>query len=290
MKILVTGASGLLGWNIAQAAQDNFDVLGTYLKNQPPLQNAARLDLSANHAIRNIFKEFSPHTLVHCAAMTHADQCEKEPALARQLNTQASLQLAQMCEKTGTRMIYISTDLVFDGKKGGYSEGDEPSPLGYYGETKLAAETEVAHTLENHVILRVSLMYGRSLSGRRGADEGIIAAQHDGRVLHLFTDEYRSPIAVPALVRIILKLADDETKGLYHCGGGERLSRFEFAQRLNEFVALDMDKIIPSYIADVSTIPPRAPDVSLDSARLIQQTGIAPPDIRAGLSLLHKTK
>ncbi len=287
MKILVTGASGLLGWNVARAARKNFDVLGTYLKNRPPLQNAARLDLSANHAIRTLLNEFRPHTLIHCAAMTHADQCEKDPGLARQLNTQASLLLAQTCEKAGARMIYISTDLVFNGKKGGYSEDDEPSPLGFYGETKLAAETEVARTLEDHVILRVSLMYGRSLSGRRGADEGIIAAQRDGRVLRLFTDEYRSPIAVPALVRVILKLAGDGTKGLYHCGGGERLSRFEFAQRLNEFVALDMDKIIPSLIADVPTVPTRAPDVSLDSARLIKQTGITPPDIRAGLSLLH---
>jgi len=287
MKILITGASGLLGWNVAGRAQDEHDILGTWLHNRPPLGQAARVDLTKRHATSAMFREFQPQAVIHTAAMTHADLCEKDPASARALNVEATAHLAQLCEGSGARIIYISTDLVFDGKKGMYTEADEASPISRYGETKLLAEIEVARTLENHVILRASLMYGKSLSGRRAADEAILTAQKEGRTLRLFTDEFRTPVCVPGLVDVILRLADNDTTGLYHCAGSERVSRYEFAQRLAEYVPLEMDKIIPARIADIPVIPPRAPDVSLDTAKLRETLSVKLPDLDEGLSLLH---
>jgi len=288
MKILVTGASGLLGWNLASSAEERHDVLGTFLHHRPPLKQAAGIDLTARHAVATLFNEFRPHLVVHTAALTRADLCERDPGAARALNVEAAGRLAQLCEKHGARMIHISTDLVFDGKKGMYREQDEPAPLSCYGETKLLAESEIARTLENHTILRVSLMYGKSLNGRRGADEAIIAAVKEGRTLHLFTDEYRTPVCVPRVVEVILKMADFDAPGLFHCAGDERLSRHEFAQRLAKFFPLDMKRIVPSKIADIPIVPPRAPDVSLDASRLREGLGLSLLNVEQGLSLLHK--
>ncbi len=289
MKILITGASGLLGHNTALATQDRHEVLGTYLRSaRPAIRNAVRLDLTARHAATDIFRRFRPHVLIHTAAMTQPAQCEKEPDLARKFNVDATRQLAQMCEKTGARMIHISTDLVFDGRKGDYVEGDEPAPLSRYGESKLTAEREVGSILENHTILRVALMYGKSPGGRRSADEAIVAAQREGRTLHLFTDEYRTPISAAAVADVLLRLIDRELTGLYHCGGSEKLSRYDFAKKLSEFVPLDMGLIKPASITEAPTVPPRAPDVSLNSEKLQQALGIKLPDIASGFAAIYR--
>lgn len=289
MKILVTGASGLLGHAVAVAAQESCRVVAQYRRDAPPdLAEVMRLDLTDRQAVCEALTEITPEAVIHCAAMADPALCERERKAARAINVEATRRLARLCAERGARLLFVSTDLVFDGRRGRYVESDPVNPVSYYGETKVLAEEAVRRECANHVIARCCLMYGRSPSGRRGTDEILINALRDGVEVRLFADEFRTPVCVPDLARALLRLAQSDFTGTIHCGGAERISRCDFGLKICRAAGVDSSRIVAAGIADLHCVPPRAPDVSLDSGELLSMLGIRLLDVEGGLRLIYE--
>ena len=269
-KLLVTGASGLLGSHVARQAAGRFDTLGLYQSFRPRdiPGRLEPLDLADAPAVRARLDGFRPDLIVHCAALADADRAQREPDLARRLNVDVTATLAQVARRLGAKMMFVSTDLVFDGRKGApYVENDPPCPLSVYGQTKLDAERVVRAGCDAWLIARTSLIVGPSPRGNRGLDEKLGAALREGRAVKLFMDEFRCPIAVCDLAAAMLELADSPLNGVFHLVGSERLSRHEIGMRIARRFGWPTTTIEAKSTRDVPMNPPRPADLVLDNAK-----------------------
>ena len=205
-----------------------------------------------------------PQLVIHCAAISSTTTCEANPSLAWKTNLDATKHLAELAATIP--LLFFSTDLVFDGSKGNYSEDDAVNPLSLYAETKVAAEQAVL-THPKHTVIRTALTAGPSPRGDRSFDEQLRLAWQRGETARLFIDEFRSPIPAEVTARAVWELVAKNTPGLFHLGGAGRISRFE----LGRLIAARCPQLNPRLEA-VSVRDfagqRRPPDVSLDNGRI----------------------
>lgn len=224
----------------------------------------AALDLTDATAVRAGFRRDNPQLVIHCAALSRSPECEANPALARQLNVEVTARLAELA--AAIPMIFLSTDLVFDGRHGNYDETAPVSPLGVYAATKAAAEQGILAN-PKHTVVRLSLNGGTSPTGDRGFNEQMRRAWGAGQTLRLFTDEFRSPMAAEVTARAIWELAARGQPGLYHVAGSERLSRWQIGQLLAVRWPEWQPRIEAAALREYRGAP-RAPDSSLNCAKV----------------------
>ena len=222
-----------------------------------------RLDLTDFPTVRAEFRRQKPHLVIHCAALSRSPDCEADPALARKLNVEVTALLAELA--SDTQLVFLSSDLVFDGSTGHYDETAAVNPLGVYAATKVAAE-QLLLANPDHTIIRTSLNGGTSPTGNRGFNEQMRRAWQAGQTLKLFTDEFRSPISAEVTARAIWELAALNKPGLYHVAGSERLSRWQIGQLLSARWPELQPKIVPGSLKEYAGAP-RAPDTSLNCAK-----------------------
>lgn len=253
----VTGAGGLIGSQAVISAVQYapaWRVVGLRRHD---------LELTDYRAVTRIFREQRPQLIIHCAAMSRSPACQREPLRARQQNVEITRMLADLA--ADTPFIFLSSDLVFDGRQGNYVEGDRINPLSVYAETKAEAETQVQAN-PRHLVIRTSLNSGLSPTGDRGLDEQMLGAWRSGQTLNLFTDEYRCPIPAAATARAAWELIQAGATGLFHVAGAEKLSRWEIGQLVvrsqPEFKHLIKPGSLQGYEGD-----PRSPDTSLNCAK-----------------------
>ena len=221
------------------------------------------LELSDFAAVDRRFARDQPDAVIHCAAMSKSPQCQSDPAGARLWNVEVTRHLAGLFR--GRRMLFLSTDLVFDGQSGGYAEEATVNPLSFYAETKVEAEKGVL-TQPGHLVVRTSLNHGTSPTGDRGFNEEMTRSWQSGRKLKLFTDEFRTPIPAVCTARALLELLGQEVDGILHLAGVERLSRWEIGQALaGSLQGLECPMETGSLKEYVGA--PRSPDTSLDCRR-----------------------
>jgi dTDP-4-dehydrorhamnose reductase len=158
-KLLVTGANGLLGNRIVALAKNRYTVIPTH-RTKPLISNSLKLDITNAAEASNLFGKLKPDAVVHTASETNVDRCETEREHAWKVNVEGTGNVAEACKKVHAKLVYISTDYVFDGEKGLYDEEDEPNPVNYYGLTKLEGEKQVTEQCKNYAILRASVLYG----------------------------------------------------------------------------------------------------------------------------------
>ncbi len=233
MRILVTGASGLLGINLALEASRDHQVFG--LVNDHRLHTAAFQvvdgDLLIPGTAERLLDEIQPDWVIHCAALANLDACEADPARARQLNTEVPRLLAELVGRGGARLLHVSTDAVFDGLRGDYTEEDIPSPVGVYSQTKLAAEQAVSQANPQAIIARVNL-FGYSLTSKRSLGEFFLYNLQAGKQVMGFTDVIFCPLLANDLAQIFIEMLTLELTGLYHVVSSDYLSKYEFGVRL----------------------------------------------------------
>lgn len=253
----ITGAGGLIGSHLlaqANAPATPWRVRGL---------TRALLDLTDRGALAARFREEQPRLIIHCAALSRSPDCQRDPALARRQNVEVTRSLAELA--AGIPLVFLSTDLVFDGRQGNYVETDGVNPMSVYGETKAEAERLVLAN-PRHLVIRTSLNAGHSPTGDRGMDEQLVLAWRAGRKTSLFVDEFRCPIPAPATARAIWELVNAAATGLYHVAGAEKLSRWQIGELLTagrpEFRAL----IRPGSLKDYEGAP-RSPDTSLNCVK-----------------------
>ena len=253
--VWITGANGLIGSYLVQTAPHRAPQWRVRALTR------ADCDLLDFAAVEREFKQDRPQLVIHCAAVTLVSDAQKNPALARRMNIETTKFLAELA--AANHLVFFSTDLVFDGRKGDYAETDLVNPLTYYGETKVAAEQIVLQN-PRHLVVRTSINGGISASGGRAFNEQLRAAlQASGQGMTLFTDEFRCPIPAVETVRAVWDLVQKQCAGLYHVAGAEKLSRWQIGQLLVPRWP-EVNVKIQAGSAKDFTGPPRALDTSLN--------------------------
>jgi dTDP-4-dehydrorhamnose reductase len=272
-RLLVTGVSGLLGHHVAQRALEQWNILGTVggFTTQLPI-DAAVIDFSDPASIAQL-GQWESDVTIHCAAISEGRLCEQDPEWAIKVNVDATEQLAKAVTSQGKRFIFLSTDLVFDGKTAPYSEESSPTPLGWYGRTKAMAEERLLG-LPNTLVVRTSLLFGESPRGNRSADERLIQQVNAGIQAKLFTDEFRCPLTASDLATALLALAESSETGIRHVVGSQCLSRYAIGQQLAKHFGWSPQSIQPASIHDFPGVRPA--NLCLTSIRPLLETQIKP--------------
>ncbi len=266
-RLLITGGSGFLGGNLASLATCCWETYTTYHSSPIPERGfgtAYYVDIGKEDEVRRLIDKLSPKVVIHAAAITHLDFCAQHQRVAREVNVRGTENVALAAEQVKARLIYVSTDSVFKGDEGLYSEDDLPEPLGYYGQTKLEGERIVSSLSSNYCIARASLLYGWSLNSSRCFTETMIDDLRNKREVKLFVDEYRTPMYVKNLCEMFLELAArDELQGIFHIGGSQRLSRFEFGLRIAQEFGFNEKYINPVSVKTFPFVDKRPRDCSM---------------------------
>ena len=283
-KLLVTGTSGFLGWNLAQQAAAQWDVYGTFFSHPViiPGVKLFKIDLRDFDALKRLFAQLRPAGVIHTAAQSQPNFCQNYPDEAYAVNVTATLNLAQLCAERAIPFVFTSTDLVFDGTDPPYRETDPVSPINRYGEQKAEAEQGILgypHT----TVCRMPLLFGEAPPMASSFIQPFIKTLRSGQELRLFTDEWRTPVsASSAAAGLLLAL---QVPGLLHLGGKERVSRYQFGCLMAEVLQLPQDKLLPCLQKAVPMAAPRPTDVSLDSSKAFD-LGYQPLRLREALAAL----
>lgn len=284
-KLFITGGSGFVGGHVAEKAKSSWDVSATYQSHPFDMKSvqAVGLQLEDEDLISEVIRTVKPDTVIHCAAWSDLDRCEQNPEKAYQINVKGTNILAKICAESNIRLIFTSSDMVFDGEKGNYSESDQTMPINVYGKTKQMAEQEIQSICSDYVIVRVALVYGKPMVSGNSFSEKILARLREGKSMPLYVDQFRTPIWVQTLAQGLLELAENGFTGIIHIGGPERIDRYAFGLQLAEITKHSFKLCQSIRMSEMPTIAPRPKDASLN-IRLARQILHSPfIDCRQGL-------
>jgi len=271
VRILVTGGTGLLGWWASKVLSERgYEVIATFNRQKPPsLEGVSwvKMSLEEPRGVNEVFDEVKPDAVIHSAAFTDVDGCELNRDAAYKVNYLGARAVAEASASRGIFLVYISTDYVFDGEKGMYSEDDIPAPINYYGLSKLLGEAAVDALMKGKSsIVRVSGLYGYSPSGKKNFGIRALESLMEGREVQAFSDQYLSPTYAPELANLLSVLIGEKIAGILHIAG-ERLSRYQFALLLAKKLGAKEDLVKPSSLERAGLKAKRPRDSSLDSSK-----------------------
>lgn len=291
MKILVTGANGLLGQTlIKQLLEKKYEVVAT--GRGPGRLIVAALegysykdvDITDGLAIEEFIMEERPSLIVHSAAMTQVDQCEIDKQGCYNANVTATRFIIDTARAIKARFIFISTDFIFDGSNGPYSEDDEPGPVNYYGSTKLAAENAVMESGLNWAIARTILVYGVApTTGRTNIVSWVKQNLEQGTTIKMVTDQFRTPTFVHDLAKGIVLMIEKNAKGVYHLSGEEQMTPYEMAVATAKFFGLNEKLIDKSLSPDIKQPAIRPPRTGFNIKKAKKELGFKPMSFDEGL-------
>lgn len=283
--LLLTGATGYVGRRLAAGLSGAWTVFRASRTSAG--EGALDLNLADSDSIKRAFDAARPQAVVHTGAEADPDACEKDPDRAKRVNVDAVKTLAMLCGTTGARLIHFSTDLVFDGERGWYTEDDVPNPGGVYARGKVLSEEAALTRAPGAAVLRISTAYGRPIGGRPGFVDTMYSKLSRGEAVSGFTDQWRTSTAADQLPEIVSKiLADPDLEGLFHWGGADRATRFDTAVTFARIMGFDEKLIHPGRAVDVRFASPRPRDTSLDSSKLAAAIGVAPLTYEVGFKAL----
>jgi dTDP-4-dehydrorhamnose reductase len=289
LKLLITGASGLLGTKLCQIAlKEDHEVYAAYSQHKPSYGTPVELNILDAEAERQALNKIKPDAVVHAAALTDVDKCELEKGLAWKTNVEATANLARLCEEHDAFLVYVSTDYVFNGEKGMYRETDIPVPINHYGLTKLKGE-EVVQALSNYCIARGSVIYGSiPAAGKTNFALWLLEKIQKKEEVKIVTDQWNSPTLNVSMAEMIMEILEKRTKGIFHLAGATRLSRYEFAGHLAETFNLNSKYIVPIQSRQFKSVAKRPRDSSLNIKKAEQTLTSKPLEIHEALEKMRK--
>lgn len=274
MKILITGANGFLGTKLVKILSSEFEVIGT---------SHEELDITDENNVFEFVKETKPSIIINPAAYANIDQCEINKETAYNVNVNGVKNLANACKEVNAKLIHFSTDFVFDGKKGNYSEEHKTNPVNYYGRTKLEAEHLIQESNINYIIARVCMLYGyNGDQSERSFVFWVYNNLEQGNVVNAFTDQAGTPTLIDDIALAITKLIKKDRKGIYHVSGPEKATRYEMALKIAETFKFSQKLIKPITSDRLKQAARRPKDTSLCISKLVKE-GIKMSDVRSGL-------
>jgi dTDP-4-dehydrorhamnose reductase len=285
---MVTGSSGLLGRYLMSVLSGDCEVVGID-RYVPEDEKGLTVDITEKEQALNSIVTAAPSVVVHTAAETNVDRCETERDLARRINVGGTTNIANACSKVGAKLILVSTDYVFDGNKGNYSETDKPNPISFYGLTKLEAERIASSTLQNFLIIRTSVLYGwhpTKLNFATWVLKGLVERQ----TMKVVNDHINSPTLADNLAGAIQKAIKLDSRGILHIAGSERISRFDFARRIARRFDLDDSLLLPVQMKDLNWVARRPRDSSLNVGKAEKELGVELFGVDRGLEEMVRSK
>ncbi len=273
-RLLITGVSGLLGSNLAFCLKDQFDILGLYHSRPMHLKGilSGHVDLCVPDAIGSIVSQFKPQIVIHCAALADVDACETAQEQALAANVFATANVVKSLENTQAKLIYISTDLVYDGHKGSYCETDPVNPVNYYGQTKLKAEQEALKN-DGALVLRTNF-FGWGILPKRSLAQWVVEQLKANRPVQGFRDVTFSSLYTFDLAELIVKMINANLKGIYNCGSANAITKYEFLIQVAKKAGLDTRLISPASVEQFPFKAKRAKNLSLNVTKLSQALSI----------------
>lgn len=278
-KLLITGASGLLGYALCLQAEQAYDVYGTCFQNKVmvPGVKSIKLDLTDTGQIAQCFQEIQPQAVIHTAAFSKPNDCEQQPEKSEQINLKATIEIARLCAAAEIPLVFTSSDLVFNGEDAPYHEKDPVSPICVYGEHKAVAEKALREIYPEATICRMPLMLGVAPGADSSFLSHMVRTLRNKEQLVLFTDEFRTAVDTDSAAKGLL-MALKHLGTLLHLGGRHRLSRFSMGCLVADVLKADHKLLKPMLAKDMQMPSPRSPDVSLSNERAYA-IGYAPENL-----------
>ena len=291
-KLLITGVSGFLGWNICRyiqstpALQSHWSLVGTHLTQPVKLDHCQQhqVDLTDELALESLFKREKPDAVIHAAAASKPNDCQNNPDMSYKINVQASANIAKLCSSANIPLIFTSTDLVFDGTEAPYTESDECSAISVYGKHKVEAEETILTLYPEALVCRMPLMFGDAPAHASLFFSFVLKALKAGDELRLFNDDVRVPVSGQVAAQGLLHVLG-KASGILHMGGDEQVTRYEFGQKIVESFGIEGAKLTPISMDDVDFAAPPSKNVAMDCG-LARALGFHPPSLAAQLTSL----
>lgn len=271
-KLLITGASGYLGGTLVLQALSKFDIFAQFNQHKPLIEQQnlhwIQFNLTDTTNVKDVVSKFRPDIVIHCAALSNVDTCEKNPELAFAVNSHSTQLIAETCKEIKCRCIYISTDIVFDGENPPYDESSLPEPIQIYGKSKLEGELHILDASPDYLVVRPSVIYGsKKLLGSNFAVQ-LLNQIEEKKTVQVFRDQFRSPVSVKWLANSLLCLATTSVSGIVHLAGNVSVSREEFAIKLLKFLGRDVSLLQSvSFQGKLEAKRPRDVSLNIEKAK-----------------------
>jgi dTDP-4-dehydrorhamnose reductase len=290
MTILITGANGFLGYYLTKnLLQKNFEVIATGKGDCRLPFNGQKgfeyceMDITDPFAVHDVFEKFKPSIVVHAGAMSKPDECEQDQWRAYTVNVEGTVIMLINAAEQKSFFVFVSTDFVFDGEKGMYKEDDQPSPVNFYGKTKLEAEEAVKEYEYDWAIVRTVLVYGKPVSGRSNILTIVKGKLEKGEEYKVVDDQVRTPTYVEDLADGIISIIEKKAKGIYHLSGKDVLTPFQMAVKAANHLGLNESLIKKVTAADFSQPAKRPPQTGFIIDKAIKELNFSPLSFEEGL-------
>lgn len=282
-RLIITGASGLLGHALCQAARNWWTVYGVYRRHKPRVAglHTIQSDLRNLKCHGDLIRTLRPRAVIHAAAHADVIDCEKNPQACDNINRQVPIHLARLCDQAGIAYLFTSTDLVFDGRQAPYDESAPTRPICVYGEHKARAEAGVLSHCSNALVCRLPLMFGAGPYADHHFGVQMLRAIRRRETLNLFEDELRTPVDIDSAAHGMLTLLG-RAKGVFHLGGHTRVSRYELGLAMARQLGIEPSMIRPVSIRQMKLAAARGEDCSLVSQKAFN-AGYRPASLKRGL-------
>jgi dTDP-4-dehydrorhamnose reductase len=290
LKLLITGASGLYGSKLAElATARNYAVYSGYSRDQPAFGVPIKFDVSDKSRVEEVFRKVNPEVVVHAAALTDVDKCEINKELAWKINVEGARNIAEAVKTNKAFLVYISTDYVFNGETGRYTETDGVDPINHYGFTKLKAEELVKASVDEYCIARASVIYGAiPAAGKINFALWLLNKLKKSEQVKIVTDQWNSPTLNTNMADMTLEIIERKLTGIFHLSGATRISRYDFAKQIAENFNLNQNLISPTKSAEFSWAAKRPRDSSLNTTKAQQTLKNKPLPINQALERMKQ--
>lgn len=288
-RILITGAAGMLGGALCRHYAGSAHVIGAYHRAEPtaPCDESYRMDVTDEFTVKRVMERSHPGLVIHCAGLINVDAAEEDYAATREVNAIGTRNVARHVPEEAV-LVYISTDSVFDGARGGYVESDLPCPPNNYAKSKLEGEWFAMQEAAEHLVVRTNI-FGRSDGGGPSFAEWVHDSLASGQQIRMVTDWMFSPILVESLCDAIEDMLRAGARGLYHVAGGVACSKYDFGATMAEICGLDAGLITPVFFEQLSFKARRPRDMSLDCSKAEAVLGRPLPRYDEGIRQLSES-
>jgi dTDP-4-dehydrorhamnose reductase len=291
-RILLFGANGMLGQRLVEfySRQAGIQLLSCSVEEEPVFDGAEyrQIDMTKREEVKDLVYDFYPDVIINAAAYTNVDLSETEREQAWKTNVKGVEYIAEVSRVIDTHIIHISTDYIFNGQKGPYSEKDKPSPLGYYARTKLASENVLRISGTYYTILRTNVLYGIAHKSRPDFVRWVVNSVRGGKHIRIVTDQVNNPTFIDDLIQAISKVIEYKKFGVYNIGGKEFLSRYDFTMKIADFFRLDKSLITPITTDELNQAAPRPLKSGLLILKAETELGYKPHSIDESLAKMKK--
>lgn len=294
-KVLITGSNGLLGQKIVYNLRERKDVdlYATAIGDNRLISQSGytfiTLDITDKAKVDEVLTTISPDVIINTAAMTNVDACELDQENCWLINVKAVEYLAQSAEKMGAHLLHISTDFVFDGENGPYSENDTPNPIHYYAESKLASENVVKAICSKWSIARTIIIYG--ITDNMSRSNLVLWSKGEiekGNTINVVNDQFRSPTLAEDLASGCISIIDKQSFGLYHLSGPKTYSIIDLVYQVADFYNLDKSLIKPVSSASLNQPAKRPLVTGFDITKAQKELNYDPVDFKEGISIMDQ--